>query len=95
MDNVGDADAASSYTEFYVSTDTSLSADDQFFAYCFPFTLAAGAQYFCSFSATFQPNGGLSPGTYYVLAVADDGRQVVERNEANNVRATASPITVN
>ncbi len=72
-----------------------MSADDKPFAYCFPFTLAAGAQYDCSFAATFQPSGGLSPGSYYVLAVADDGLQVAESNEENNVHATASPITVN
>ncbi len=34
------------------------------------------------------------PGTYYLLACADDLAQVLETNEINNCRASASQVTV-
>jgi subtilase family serine protease len=54
--------------------------------------LAAGAT--SSGSAAVTIPSTIVPGTYVVLACADDGKAVVEASEANNCRASGTPVAV-
>ena len=52
--------------------------------------LPAGATFNCSNSVSIPPN--LSPGTWYLLASADDQSQVDESDESNNLRVSDSGV---
>ncbi|MDO7850523.1 CARDB domain-containing protein [Hymenobacter convexus] len=88
--NSGNAVAASSSVGFYISTDATLDASD----------VLLTSQYGGSLTTTYSSSRygtaaiptGLTPGTYYILFVADYQNQVSETNETNNVASVA--ITV-
>lgn len=81
--NYGEADAASSYVGYYVSTDTDITRADVFVGndYVKPLSRTnVSVENFSFDSATL----GLDPGTYYVGAIADYLSVVDESNETNN-----------
>jgi subtilase family serine protease len=82
--NIGTGNAAASVTGFYLSTNALLDASD------FPIgsravpALAPGAANVRTTTVTLP---AVAPGTWYLLANADDGRIVTETMETNNTRA--------
>lgn len=90
--NQGSTDAGAFRLGFYFSTDSTITTGHTYSGwYCnFP-GLAAGTTDLCS-----GPIGvplSLTPGTYYLGAIADDLGQVAESNENNNARvADTGPI---
>ena len=72
---------------FYYSTDSVITTGDAFSGWLcnFPSGLAGGASTGCAGSIGVP--SGLSPGTYYLGAIADDLLAVGESNETNNTRA--------
>ena len=84
--NAGAAASGASVTRYYLSPDPALSATDRPLVARAIGPLATGA---LSLSAAFNVviPATTVPGAYYLLAVADADRTVVESNEANNVSA--------
>ena len=84
--NSGGAETPESTTAFYLSSNASFDAGDTALGSRPVPALAAGAS-----SAATVPlvlPAGTEPGTYYVLARADDPGVVAETSESNNVRAS-------
>jgi len=92
--NVGNADAPPFEVHLFLSTDTTFSNDDIDLAGC-PVAqgLVAGTSSGCGGTLPFNP-AGVTPGTFFVLGVADPANTVSESDETDNVLATA-PVTVN
>jgi hypothetical protein len=89
--NAGAAAAGASVTRYYLSPDSALSASDRPLVARAIAPLATGAfSLNASFNVVVPAN--TIPGNYYLLAVADADRTVVESNEANNV--SARPLRV-
>ncbi|HEX8329206.1 MAG TPA: CARDB domain-containing protein [Hymenobacter sp.] len=90
--NQGNATATSSSVGFYFSTNATLDAADQLL------TSQYGGQLTPSFPATRNGTAavppGLTPGTYYILFVADFQNQVGETNENNNVVAVSFTVAL-
>jgi subtilase family serine protease len=88
--NTGNAVAPSSSVGYYISTNATLDASD----------ILLTSQYGGALTNTYSSSRygtaaiptGLTPGTYYILFVADYQNQVSENNETNNVASVA--ITV-
>ena len=82
----------STTTRYYLSADTVRSAGD---------TLLTGGHTIPALGPTAGSSGSVSirattrPGTYVLLACADDVKVVAEGNETNNCRASGTPIAVN
>ncbi|WP_210521758.1 CARDB domain-containing protein [Hymenobacter terricola] len=89
--NQGNATANSSSVGFYFSTDATLDAADQLL------TSQYGAQlappYSSSRYGTAAVPAGVTPGTYYILFVADYQNQVGETNETNNVASVSITVS--
>lgn len=85
--NIGTAaTAAASRTRIYLSTNNIISSFDTSIGYCdTPPVLAVGQTYACAGNLTIPAS--LSPGVYYIGAIADSLYAVVETNEANNFSA--------
>ena len=83
--NSGPGDAAASTTRFYLSTDNELNGSDIALGEGAISAMAAGTT--TSGSVSIIIPGGLSSGTYYILAQADADKAVSELNETNNVTA--------
>ena len=79
-----------STTGYYLSTDNHLDAGDILIGRRTVPALAAGGSSLASAQAVIP--AGTVPGAYYILAVADDAKVIVESNESNN--ANGLPITV-
>ena len=88
--NTGNATAASSSVGFYISTNNTLDANDVLLTSQYGGALTT--TYSSSRYGTAAIPTGLTPGTYYILFVADYQGQVAETNETNNVASVA--ITV-
>ena len=89
--NAGAAASGPSVTRYYLSPDAALSASDRPLVARAIGPLATGAiQPHASFNVVIPAS--TVPGNYYLLAVADADRTVVESNEANNV--SARPLRV-
>jgi hypothetical protein len=83
----------STTTRYYLSADgVRSSGDTRLTGSRTVAILAAGAA--SSGSASVRIPSALLPGTYVVLACADDGKVVVEASETNNCRASANPVAV-
>jgi subtilase family serine protease len=78
-------------TRFYLSTNSSLSADDVLLGGRMVGALAAGANEIGS--TTLAIPAGVAPGNYTVIAVADGGGAVAEAVESNNTRTRGVSIT--
>jgi uncharacterized delta-60 repeat protein len=79
-----------STTGYYLSTDNHLDAGDILIGRRMVPALAAGGSSLASAQAVIL--AGTVPGAYYILAVADYPKVIVESNESNN--ANGFPITV-
>jgi hypothetical protein len=92
--NQGYLSAGAFRVGFYFSTDPSITTFDVYSGYYCSFSgLSAGSSTGCS--GNIGVPSSLSPGTYYLGAIVDDGNQVTESNESNNARAADSgPITL-
>ena len=88
--NPSAATTPQSTTGYYLSTDNHLDAGDILIGRRTVPALAAGGSTLASAQAVIP--GGTVPGAYYILAVADYPKVIVESNESNN--ANGLPITV-
>ena len=78
--------------DFYLSTDNVLDGGDRLLGS----RNVTGLGPLTSTAATTVVTvpADVTPGAYYVIAVADAGNQVVESDETNNTRATEAPIQI-
>jgi subtilase family serine protease len=91
--NQGATPAAQSTTRFYLSLDAAKDAGDTLLTGSRAVaTLAAGAQSAGTTTVTIPLTA--PPGTYHLLACADDTQVVAEASDANNCRAAAATIVV-
>ena len=91
--NAGTAAAAPTRTRYYLSLDARRNAGDRLLHGARSVAeLAPGAESSGSRAVTVPST--VSPGTFYLLACADDFKAVTESREANNCRASASTLTV-
>jgi len=91
--NQGAGNAASSYTAYYLSTTLSKSGSSvQLGATRSVPALAAGAS--SSGAATVTIPLNTAPGSYYLIACADQYNYVKETDETNNCVATSAPLPV-
>jgi subtilase family serine protease len=109
LENQGDQDAGAFRFGLYYSTDDEISSDDELaFVFVTPsspltadrfsgagcgFESGLGAGEAGSCSGFIPVPDDLTPGTYYLGAIADDLNEVVESDEENNTRASG-PITI-
>lgn len=91
--NSGNQAAGSFTVSYYLSTDTVYGSGDTFLG-TRNIAGLAGASATNTATTTFAIPGGLSAGTYYVIAVSDSGNAVVESNEANNTLVTAGTYSL-
>jgi hypothetical protein len=93
MNQGGSATLVNTKTRYYLSLDTVRGAGDKRLrgARNVP-PLAAGAS--STGSKTVLVKSSTVPGTYFVIACADDRQAVAESNEGNNCRASATRVTV-
>jgi hypothetical protein len=91
--NVGTVQAAASSTRYYLSLDPVKSANAlQLSGTRTVPVLAAGASHFGTVNVTLP--AGAAANTYYVLACADGAGTVVEVDETNNCKASATTMIV-
>jgi hypothetical protein len=92
--NQGSATAGSYQLGFYWSTDSTITTGDVSSGWtCSMAAQNPGASQSCTGQVGVPPS--LSPGTYYLGAIADDLQQVTEINEQNNARAAdTGPIVL-
>ena len=94
--NQGPLGADPSATRYFFSVDGQWSPEDRRLTgtRSVP-ALAAGASFPATPTAvTVTVPTNVTPGTYYLLACADDMKRVLESNETNNCRASATPAVV-
>jgi hypothetical protein len=93
MNQGGSSTLVTTKTRYYLSLDTVKGAGDKRLkgARTVP-VLAAGAS--STGSKTVVVKLSTAPGSYFVLACADDRQAVAESNEGNNCRASATKVTV-
>jgi hypothetical protein len=93
--NAGEADAGPNFTQFFLSTDTTLSSDDAPFAFCErSVPLLAGASSFCNAPISFIPSPALPPGNYRLLVLADSTGVVLESDETDNLFVSPTTFVV-
>ena len=83
--NLGPGSAAASRTAFYLSANATLGAGDVLLGSRQIGVLLPNSS--STIKTTLTIPGGTPAGSYYIIAVADDGGAVPETNEANNTRA--------
>ncbi len=87
--NQGPANAGPFRLGLYLSTDSTITTDDTWFAACsYEAGLLAGESETCSRSYPIPPR--VSPGRYYLGAIVDDLDRVAENSETNNARVSDS-----
>jgi hypothetical protein len=89
--NAGKAKARASATSYYLSSDAKRGAGDVRLAQRKVKALAARKR---AAGKTKAKLPAAAPGSYLVLACADDGKKVREKSEANNCRASKGRITI-
>ena len=88
--NDGQALAAASFVRFYLGASTVRSRTDVRLAETTSFgSLAAGATSLLT-STNVRIPGSVAPGTYRIIACADGGGAVGEKDETNNCKASAT-----
>jgi hypothetical protein len=90
--NKGKRKAGATLTTFRLSTDTVSDGGDLLLGSVA--TRGVKAKKDVSVSASFVLPAGTGPGSYHVVACADDGRRVREGKEANNCRASTAVVVV-
>ncbi len=93
IDDSGTATAAASTTGIYLSADSAITTADSLLTTVFTPSLASGGFDNESVSLSFPTN--LTPGTYYIGAVADYNAQIAEGSEANNASSGVPVILGN
>jgi subtilase family serine protease len=88
--NFGNMPAQSAAIGYYLSTDATLSPDDQFLGQAMGDALPAGKSSI-DYKTVALPST-VAPGSYYLLCVADYFDQVIEADEQNNTYA--KPLTI-
>jgi uncharacterized protein (TIGR03437 family) len=93
--NNGTADAPATTVGFYLSPAQNVAATDVNTGYpCAVPALSAGSSYTCT-SLPIGIPGGLTPGTYYIAAIADPLNVIPELTKTNNVRLSDNgPISL-
>jgi subtilase family serine protease len=94
--NLGSGTTAASTTNFYLSTDATITTADRLIASdAVPALTAAfiGSTYFDHYNFSALVPANLAPGTYFLGAIADAGGLIAETNENNNTWNTVQ-ITV-
>lgn len=89
--NSGGSSAGASATKFYLSTNNKYETGDVYLGSRSIPSLASGATNSGSISITIP--SGISAGSYYIIAVADANKVVIEASETNNTKNRA--ITIN
>jgi len=93
VQNLGAVAAGASTTRYYLSLDAAKGVGDLLLTASRPVpALAAGASHSGTVTVTIPIT--LPFNSYFLLACADGASTVVETNEANNCKASATPITV-
>jgi hypothetical protein len=91
--NVGDSPARASRTRYYLSGDAAKSGRDRLLRGSRPVSpLAAGAS--AAGTVSVKVPAATAPGAYYLIACADNLKDVPETDERNNCAAAGSTITV-
>lgn len=80
-----------SYLGYYLSTNSTWDAGDSYLTQDYVGSLGSGSS--SNETAPLFIPGNLSPGTYYILFVADHTYRIPETNENNNVTAIAITVT--
>lgn len=94
VQNQGLVDSGPSTTRYYLSVDPQKSSGDKLLTGSRSVPgLAAGSSY-SGASLTLQIPSTMPLATYYLLACADDARRVIETDEGNNCRASATHVQV-
>ncbi|UOQ53320.1 CARDB domain-containing protein [Hymenobacter cellulosivorans] len=88
--NQGNATAAYSSVGYYLSSNTTLDANDQLLSSTYGSTLTPNYSSYRTATTNVPP--GLAPGTYYILFAADYQSLVSESNENNNVSAVTLTV---
>ena len=83
VSNKGYLNAPPSRLGFYLSTDSKITSDDTIFSYCSVPDLGTGEKFICDGEV---PVPSVSPGKYYLGAIADDLDSIEEDDRNNNVR---------
>jgi subtilase family serine protease len=91
--NQGDATAGSSTTRYYLSLDGARDTTDRLMMGNRPVGILNPADVSSGTVRVVIPSS-ITPGTYFVLACADDAQRVVEGGGANNCRASATAVNV-
>ncbi len=81
-----------SWVGIYLSSDTTITSADTRIGSRYIYNMAAGVSYSRTIPATIP--SGLTDGTYYLGAIADDTGLQTESNEDNNARVAATPLQV-
>src|SRR3972149_3862033 len=89
--NLGVGASATSYLKFYLSTDNNIDASDLYLTQRSVSSLNGGVSN--SANTTIKLPVTLSPGTYYIGAIADETNTNVESDETNN-KAVSGAVTV-
>jgi hypothetical protein len=94
VENLGSTPTGAFRVGFYYSTDATISTADVYSGMrCgYPAGLNASSSDTCS--GPLDIPASLTPGSYYLGAIADDSSTVNESNESNNTRATSSTISL-
>ncbi|MFH0968104.1 MAG: CARDB domain-containing protein [Methanobacteriota archaeon] len=90
--NAGDADAGPFRLTMYLSRDTKVSSDDVTLGFGDVPDLIAGKAR--EGTATAMIPASVTPGTYYLVALADSQSQVTEKDKQNNSKAQDTPIII-
>ena len=90
--NQGTGEAGAFRVGVYLSTNTMITTDDLLLDSCSLTSLGVGNTSGCDRSLTIP--GTVTPGTYYVGAVADDQTSVSESDETNNSRSATNATVV-
>ena len=80
--NQGQSEAVPSRTGIYLSTDSTVTTSDTLIGYSSVASLAEGVEQTSITAATIPAN--LTPGTYYIGAIADYAMSVTESDESHN-----------
>ena len=95
VQNIGAASAGTFQIEYYLAQHPNVTTSDIDTTWGCTVTngLAAGATWTCS--GTIGIPSGLSPGVYYLAAIADSAGVIAESNKTNNMRVNDNgPITL-
>jgi subtilase family serine protease len=95
--NQGNVNAGPFNISFYLSADTVYQGGTDILICNRSVASLAGGLYdpaTANSISTCAVPAGVTPGSYYVLAVDDSGNLVIESNESNNSRATSGTLTI-